>query len=824
MATPFPSALDDNTTLPNPSANNPTNNPSLSAGQTNQNDSIKAIEKKLGTGSSTAAANQVLRGTGAGTTAFGALNLATDVTGALPVASGGTGSTTQNFVDLTTNQTVNGTKVMTGLQDKGSQLFNVKAYGAKVDGTTNDNAALTAAISAAQTAGGGVVFIPAGTMVTTGSFSMPSNVRIQGAGKTATIIKGSAGSTATFLFNGASGNNVVNAGLEALTIDQQNTASAAGVSMYYFSNITFRQVKFANSAFKFIQSGVNTQTTIDNDHLNIVECDFMTHAGNTYESVTLANTNHIVIDRCYWNNSNFSVLLYQLCNYITFRDTTFNNITGTGTVSAITYSLSCNEIDIIRCRFIAPISGTSTGYAIQGANQSDHGAFGYTSVVGFRTDHCYVQGGLIGIQIGAVRGYTDTGSVIEQAWNAGVVINAGNSPVNTPSRDISFNGTTVRNCNQANTSALIHPGLLINGIPATSGSTYNLRLNGVSIYDTQGTPTQQYPVTFDGANAPSTSYPVSGITATGSQLQYYAPATMPFSLGDGATIGSAITITDAMNGNIGVNQTNPQYPLDVNGDVRVGVGGTTPNLRFGDSGVFNGSSGALRAWSNFAGKQFQWFNANAAALKAAMNMDTGILSGSGLNPLADSTTAVQIQNSIGANIINVDTTNKRVGIGNTAPAVPLDVTGTVNATSYQSSGYATKTLLYNGFAQLSANFNSAANTTTQVVGNLLITLPVIAKSCDVKITIQMYSTFGVGNTNVYGSIGTVATGLGNTTLANVYAGGAQQQNTWVNTAWIQGLNMGTQQYASMTVQNDAGTIISFSANAFRTSILVEIYG
>jgi Collagen triple helix repeat (20 copies)/Chaperone of endosialidase len=40
----------------------------------------------------------------------GSLNLATQGTGVLPIANGGTGSATQNFVDLTTNQTIAGTK------------------------------------------------------------------------------------------------------------------------------------------------------------------------------------------------------------------------------------------------------------------------------------------------------------------------------------------------------------------------------------------------------------------------------------------------------------------------------------------------------------------------------------------------------------------------------------------------------------------------------------------------------------------------------------------------------------------------------------------
>lgn len=49
-----------------------------------KNAAIIALETKVGTGSSTATANTVLRGTGSGTTAFGQVALTTDVTGILP--------------------------------------------------------------------------------------------------------------------------------------------------------------------------------------------------------------------------------------------------------------------------------------------------------------------------------------------------------------------------------------------------------------------------------------------------------------------------------------------------------------------------------------------------------------------------------------------------------------------------------------------------------------------------------------------------------------------------------------------------------------------
>jgi hypothetical protein len=48
------------------------------------------------------------------------------------------------------------------LQDKGGEIYNVKAYGAVGDGTTDDYTAVMAAISAAQNANGGTIYFPPG--------------------------------------------------------------------------------------------------------------------------------------------------------------------------------------------------------------------------------------------------------------------------------------------------------------------------------------------------------------------------------------------------------------------------------------------------------------------------------------------------------------------------------------------------------------------------------------------------------------------------------------------------------------------------------------
>ncbi len=58
---------------------------------------IRALAQKLGTGASTPTADKVLAGDGAGTSSWSHVNLTTMVSGVLPVANGGTGSTNLTF-------------------------------------------------------------------------------------------------------------------------------------------------------------------------------------------------------------------------------------------------------------------------------------------------------------------------------------------------------------------------------------------------------------------------------------------------------------------------------------------------------------------------------------------------------------------------------------------------------------------------------------------------------------------------------------------------------------------------------------------------------
>lgn len=81
-----------------------------------------------------------------------------------------------------------GTTSTFAMIDKSGQVYDVRGYGAKVDGSTNDTTAVNSAVSAAASAGGGVVFIPAGTMITQ-PIQGVSSVGFRGAGTQQTTWK-----------------------------------------------------------------------------------------------------------------------------------------------------------------------------------------------------------------------------------------------------------------------------------------------------------------------------------------------------------------------------------------------------------------------------------------------------------------------------------------------------------------------------------------------------------------------------------------------------------------------------------------------------------
>jgi hypothetical protein len=110
----------------------------------------------------------------------GPVNLTTDVTGILPIANGGTGSATQNFVDLTTAQTVAGAKNFTDALTVTSNSANSLAIGP--NGTTNPVLQIDSSAASAAT-GLKVTGNSAGSGVLLGTISSGTNENVVLAGK-----------------------------------------------------------------------------------------------------------------------------------------------------------------------------------------------------------------------------------------------------------------------------------------------------------------------------------------------------------------------------------------------------------------------------------------------------------------------------------------------------------------------------------------------------------------------------------------------------------------------------------------------------------------
>jgi hypothetical protein len=89
---------------------------------------------------------------------------------------------------------------------KGDLLLNVRDFGAKLDGVTDDTAAIQQAMNTANASGGevSIVFIPKGTAIIS-SLTVPEKVTLRGSGKSSTVLQVMSGGTAPGALNIAAG-------------------------------------------------------------------------------------------------------------------------------------------------------------------------------------------------------------------------------------------------------------------------------------------------------------------------------------------------------------------------------------------------------------------------------------------------------------------------------------------------------------------------------------------------------------------------------------------------------------------------------------------
>jgi hypothetical protein len=164
------------------------------------------------------------------------------------------------------------TQVTGGPEEGGVAWLNVRAFGATGNGTTDDTAAILAAIAAAEATGGpAVVYLPAGTYLTSASLVLTSNTRLLGDGKGVTVILAATGalfdvvSTPIPPSSGTAGYAQQYIGIEHLEINcSQMTGTTAGQG----NGIHFYGVKYSYIRDVYVNAAVNWSILLDGDTTN----------------------------------------------------------------------------------------------------------------------------------------------------------------------------------------------------------------------------------------------------------------------------------------------------------------------------------------------------------------------------------------------------------------------------------------------------------------------------------------------------------------------------------------------------------------------------
>jgi hypothetical protein len=176
------------------------------------------------------------------------------------------------------------------------QIFNVKDYGAKGDGATDDEAAIQSAMQAAASAPWSTIYLPTGTYMVSRGFTPPSKVRWKGDGPAKTFLKASAGFVKPAAYDSRRYSLFCNEGeLNHLTFQDLTIDANGNMNGYLPTPIHLRSV--SDLCFENVTIAAKGYGTADfhaDTHLKLKNCNLI-GSGN---GVFFGAARQVMIDGC----------------------------------------------------------------------------------------------------------------------------------------------------------------------------------------------------------------------------------------------------------------------------------------------------------------------------------------------------------------------------------------------------------------------------------------------------------------------------------------------------------------------------------------------